>query len=76
MQIFILYFKMFRRHNSIVYKGRRNFLYKNRLYKNVCNVIRFRRNQKYRKLVHGDDIQDALSHSTAIFGFISDETRY
>ena len=35
--------------------------------KNVCNVIRFRGNQKYRKHVHGDDIQVALSPSTAIF---------
>ena len=42
--------------------------------KNVCNVIRFRGNQKNRKHVHGDDIQDALSASTAIFRFISDET--
>ena len=32
-----------------------------------CNVIRFRGNQKYRKHVYGDDIQDALSPSTAIF---------
>ena len=32
-----------------------------------CNIIRFRGNQKYRKHVHGDDIQDALSPSTAIF---------
>ena len=44
--------------------------------KNICNVIRFRGNQKYRKHVHGDDIQDALSPSTAIFWFISDETIY
>ena len=45
------------------------FLYKNGLYTKFCNVISFRENQKYRKHVHGDDIQDALSHSTAIFGF-------
>ena len=32
-----------------------------------CNEIRFRGNQKYRKHVRGDDIQDALSPSTAIF---------
>ena len=32
--------------------------------------------KKYRKHVHGDDIQDALSPSTAIFGFNSDETIY
>ena len=49
---------MFRGHNNIVYGGQRNFLYNN-----VCNVIRFRGNQKYRKHVHGDDIQDALSPS-------------
>ena len=36
-------------------------------FKNLCNVIRFRENQKYRKHVHGNDIQDALSPSTAIF---------
>ena len=41
-----------------------------------CNVIRFRVIQKYRKHVYGDDIRDALSPSTAIFGFISDETIY
>ena len=34
---------------------------------NFCNVIRFLGNQKYRKHVHGDDIQDALSPSTALF---------
>ena len=32
-----------------------------------CNVIRFHGNQKHRKHVHGDDIQDALSPSTARF---------
>ena len=32
--------------------------------------------EKYRKHVHGDDIQDALSPSTAVFRFISDETIY
>ena len=47
---------MFRRHNNIVYGGKRNFLHKNGFYKDVCNVIRFRGNQKYRKHVHGDDI--------------------
>ena len=31
------------------------------------NVIRFRGNRKYRNRVHVDDIQDALSPSTAIF---------
>ena len=58
---------MFRGHNHIVYEGQRNFLYKNGFYKNVCNVIRFFGNKKYRKRVNGDDIQDALSTSTAIF---------
>ena len=67
---------MFRGHNHIVYGGIRNFLYKNGLYKNVCNVIRIRGNQKYRKHVRGDDIQDALSPSTAIFRLNSDETIY
>ena len=65
---------MFRGHNDIVYGGIRNFLYKNGLYKNVCYVIRFRGYQKCQKHVRGDDIQDALSPSTAIFRFISDET--
>ena len=35
--------------------------------KHVCSVIRFRGNQKYQRHVHGDDIEDALSPSTAIF---------
>ena len=65
---------MFRRHNNIVYRGRHNFLFKNGLYKNVCNVIRFRGNQKYRKHVNRDAMQNALSPSTAILWFISDET--
>ena len=39
MQIFVLYFKMFTGHNNILYGGLRNFLNKNGLYKNVCNVI-------------------------------------
>ena len=50
-----------------VYGGLRNFLYNNGLYNFFCNVIRFCGNKKYRKHVHGDDIQDALSPSTAIF---------
>ena len=58
---------MFRGHNDIVYGGIRNVLHKNGRYKNVCNVIRFRGNKKYRKHVRGDDIQDSLSPSTAIF---------
>ena len=57
---------MLKGHNYIVYGGRRNFLYKNGLYKNVCNVIKFRGNKTYRKHVHGDDIEDALRPSTAI----------
>ena len=63
-------------YNNSVYGGQRNFLYKNGFYKHVWNVIRFRGNQKYRTHIHGDDIQDALSPSTAIFWFISDETIY
>ena len=35
--------------------------------KKKCNVIRFRGNQKYRKHVQWDEIQDALTPSTAIF---------
>ena len=46
---------------------KRHFLYKNGLNKNVCNVIRFRENKKYRKHVRGDEIQNALSPSIAIF---------
>ena len=37
---------MFRGLNNIVYDGIRTFLYKNGLYKNVCNVIRFRRKSR------------------------------
>ena len=76
MQIFLFYFKMFRVHNNIVNGGRRNFLYNNGINKNICNVFRFRGNQKFRKHDHQDDIQDALSPSTAIFCFISNETIY
>ena len=67
---------MLKGHSNIVYGGLRNFLYENGFYKNICNVIRFRGNQKYRKHVHEDDIHEALSPSTAIFCFISDETIY
>ena len=67
---------MFKGHTKIVYGDQRNFLYKNGLYKTICNIIRFRGNQKYRKHVDWDDIQDAISPSTAIFWFISDETIY
>ena len=35
--------------------------------KNICNVIKFRGRQKQRKHVQGNDIQGALSPSTAIF---------
>ena len=51
-----------------------NILYKNGLHKNVCNVMRFRGHQKYRKQVHGDDLLDAISPSTAMFLFIPGET--
>ena len=61
---------MFRGHKNVVYGGLRNFPYKNGLYKNVCNVIRFRENEKYRKDVHGDDIQDALSGRLAFAHFL------
>ena len=43
------------------------FCTRNEFTKHVCNVLRFRGNQKYQRHVHGDDIQDALSPSTAIF---------
>ena len=43
------------------------FLANKEFTKHVCNVIRFRGNQKYQRHVHGADIQDALSPSTAIF---------
>ena len=61
---------MFRGHNSIGYGGLRNFLYKNGVYKLFCNVIRFRGNQKYRKHVHGDDIQGALALQLLYFDFM------
>ena len=32
MQLFVLYFKMFKGHNSIVYGGMRNFLFMNGLW--------------------------------------------
>ena len=35
--------------------------------KNVCNAIRFRGHYKQRNHVQGNDIQGALSASTAIF---------
>ena len=35
--------------------------------KHVSNVIRSCGNQKYQKHVHGDDIQDLLSPTTAVF---------
>ena len=54
-------------HSNIVYGGMCNFLYKKCLYKLFCNVIRFRGNQKYRKHVRGDDIQDALSPQPLYF---------
>ena len=41
---------------------------------NFFNVIKFCGRQKQRKHVQGNDIQDALSPSTAIFLFIFDET--
>ena len=47
--------------------GLHNFLYKICLYKKVCNVIRFRRCQNNKIHVQGNDIQDALSPSTAKF---------
>ena len=43
------------------------FCTRKRFYNNVLDVIRFRGNQKYQKHVHGDDKQDKLSPSTAIF---------
>ena len=44
--------------------------------KHVCNVIGFRGNQNIKNMSYRDDIQDALSPSTAIFRFISDEKIY
>ena len=67
---------MLRGHKNIVYGDLRIFLYKNGIYQKNYNVIRFRGNQKYQKHVQWDDIQDALTPSTAIFRFISDETIY
>ena len=58
---------MFMGHNTIVYGGLRNFLYKNGLNKEFVMSLDFREIKKYRKHVHGDDIKDALSPSTAIF---------
>ena len=59
---------MFRGHNNIVYGGIRNFLYKNGRYKCMFVIsLDFAEIKKYRKHFHGDDIQDALTPSTAIF---------
>ena len=65
---------MFRGHNTIVYEI---FCTRMDFTKTICNVIRFRGNQKHQKHVDRDDIQDALSPANAIsFLFISDETTY
>ena len=62
-----LFQQMFMGHNNNIYGGLSKFLYKNGFYKKVFKVIEFRGNQKYRKHVRGDDIQDAFSPSTALF---------
>ena len=74
MEIFVLYFKMFRGHNNIVYGKLCSFLYKNGLYKNVCDVIRFRGHQSNEKMSKGMTYRTQVSPSTAIFWFISDYT--
>ena len=72
--MFVLYFKMFMGHNNIVYGRLHTFLYKNGLYKNVCNVIRFRGHQNNENMSKGMTYRTQLSPSTAIFCFISDYT--
>ena len=52
-QIFVLYYKMFRGHNNIVNGRLRNFLYKNGLYKTVCNSIRFCKRQNIENMSKG-----------------------
>ena len=74
MQFFVLYFEMFRGHDNIVYGTVRNFLNKNELYKNVCNVIRFHGNQNNENMSKGMTYRTQLSPSTAIFRFMSDYT--
>ena len=74
MQIFVLYFKMFRGHDNIVNGRLRNFLYKNELNKNVCNVTRFLENQNNENMSKGMTYRTQLRPSAAIFWFISDET--
>ena len=64
-QIFVLYFKMFRGHNNIVYGSIHNFLNKNGLYKIFVMSLDFAEIINYRKHVDLDDIQGALSPSTA-----------
>ena len=49
----LFYFKMFRGHNYIIYESLCSYLYKNWLYKNICNVIRFRGRQKQRNMSKG-----------------------
>ena len=82
-QLILVYFNRYKGRKSLFFiskcSGRMiisfmDFLYKNGLYKNVCNVIRFCGRQKQRRHVQGNDIQDALSPSTAIVWFIYDET--
>ena len=58
---------MLRGHNNVLYGGRHNFLYTRMdLTKMFVMPLDFAE-IKYRKHVHGDDIQDALSPSTPFF---------
>ena len=66
---------MFRGHNNIIYGRLHNILYKNGLYKDVCNVTRFRGHQNNENMSKGMTYRTQLSPSTAIFGFISVYTK-
>ena len=65
---------MFREHDNIVNGRVGNFLNKNELYKNVCNVIRFPGNQDNENMSKGMTYRTQLSPSTAIFRLMSDYT--
>ena len=63
--MFVLYSKMFRGHNDIVYGRLPNFLYKNGLLKIVCNAIRFREYQTSENISKAMTYRAQLSSSLA-----------
>ena len=53
MQLFVLYFKMSRGHNCIVYGGIRNFLYKNGAYNFFVMSLDFAENKNIKNMSMG-----------------------